>query len=205
MSRSGLYARGKRHRGPRGPPLRKFYRSLFRIHIIGRKNHGKTTLVVELISFLKQRGLSVAAVKHTHHAHELDTPGKDSFRHRQAGAEVVGIVAQNLSAAFWPTPPEGSPGLDRYAQFAALMGDCDIVLVEGDQSAQAPRIEVWRAAIGSPPLAQQDATITALVTDDPAPVDCPVYPRSDLAALVDAILQLRGDLTTEDTRTGEDL
>ncbi|MDC0936360.1 molybdopterin-guanine dinucleotide biosynthesis protein MobB, partial [Pirellulales bacterium] len=66
-----------------------------RVHIVGRKNHGKTTLIVELIGELRGRGLRVAAIKHTSHAHDLDTPGKDSHRHGEAGAAVVGILSRN--------------------------------------------------------------------------------------------------------------
>ena len=73
-----------------------------RLHIVGRRNAGKTTLVCELIAAIQDRGFRVATVKHTHHNHELDTPGKDSFRHRQAGAAAVGIrpAADRLPA--WP-------------------------------------------------------------------------------------------------------
>jgi len=75
-----------------------------RMLIAGRKSHGKTTLVAEMVSHFTNKGLSVATVKHTHHAHELDAPDKDSFCHRQARASMVGIVARHLSAAFWRTP-----------------------------------------------------------------------------------------------------
>lgn len=164
---------------------------LTRIHIIGRKNHGKTTLVVELVRRLTEVGMSVGTIKHTHHAHELDTPGKDSFLHRQAGADAVGIVAQNLSAVFWPTPGRNPQAGDKYQQFESLMSACDIVLVEGDQNADATKIEVWRAEIGSSPLALEDDSILAVVSDDHVSVSCSVYPRHGLSSLVNVIVKLR--------------
>lgn len=161
-----------------------------RLHIVGRKHHGKTTLVADLVSHFTKLGHSVATIKHTHHAHELDTPGKDSFRHRQAGASVVGIVAKNLCAAFWPTPAGGDPANDTYARFEELLEECDVVLVEGDLQATAPKIEVWRAAIGPAPLAAENDSILAVVSDDPVPVRCATYPRSDLSSLVQRIWTL---------------
>lgn len=158
-----------------------------RIHIIGGKNHGKTTLVAELVQKLSAQGSRVGTIKHTHHQHELDTPGKDSFIHRQAGADVVGIVAKNLSAVFWPTPDRYSDAEEQYEQFERLMTDCDLILVEGDQHTDAPKIEVWRADVGSIPLAVEDKSILAVVSDDPVPVECPVYPRCDLTSLLTAI------------------
>jgi len=161
-----------------------------RLHIVGRKNHGKTTLVAELVAHFTNQGLSVATIKHTHHAHELDTPGKDSFCHRQAGACLVGIVAKNLSAAYWPTPASESDSSVQYEEFERLAEKCDLVLVEGDLHATAPKIEVWRAAIGPAPLAVENDSILAVVSDDPAPVACDTYPRRDLSTLTARIQTL---------------
>jgi molybdopterin-guanine dinucleotide biosynthesis adapter protein len=165
-------------------------RSMNRLHIVGRKNHGKTTLIADLVVHLTGQGLSVATIKHTHHAHELDTPGKDSFLHRQAGANVVGIVARNLSAAFWPTPDRDSESSDQYGHFEKLTTACDLVLVEGDQHTKAAKIEVWRASVGSAPLAAEDDSILAVVSDDPAPITCRIYPRRDLSLILTAIQDL---------------
>ena len=75
-----------------------------RIHIVGRKNSGKTTLVADLVAHLTANGHRVGTIKHTHHQHELDTPGKDSHRHREAGAAVVGILCPGMTAVFRPAP-----------------------------------------------------------------------------------------------------
>ena len=85
-----------------------------RIHIVGRKNHGKTTLVVDLIQAMRKAGCRVGSIKHTHHGHELDTPGKDSHRHRTAGADVVGICSPSLNALFWVPGNDGSGSQSKY-------------------------------------------------------------------------------------------
>jgi molybdopterin-guanine dinucleotide biosynthesis adapter protein len=161
-----------------------------RIHIIGRKNSGKTTLVVELVQELTSRGLKIATVKHTHHHHELDTPGKDSFRHREAGAAAVGILAPAMNAVFWPAPPT-QPECDRYDQFDPLLADCDLVLVEGHSQVEGIKVEVWRSVTASPPYAAEDLSIRAVVSDDSVPCPVDIWPRSGIAELADRILQLQ--------------
>lgn len=159
-----------------------------RIHVIGRKNHGKTQLVVDLVEECTSRGLRVGTVKHTHHRHELDTPGKDSHRHRTAGAAAVGIVSQSMSAVFIPVE-QCLEKEDRYASLAAVFSECDVVIVEGDSQAKAPKIEVWRAAVGSEPLAVQDKSILAVITDDPLEIDVPIRPRKDVQLLANWIVE----------------
>jgi len=161
-----------------------------RIHIIGRKNSGKTTLFVELIEELVRRDRRVGTIKHTHHHHELDTPGKDSHRHREAGSEAVGIRSTQMNAVFWPHPDSDDSKSKRYNQFDSLMNDCDIVLDEGDSSAEAPRVEVWRAVTGQRPLAETDTSILAVVTNDPLELQRPVWPRKETAFIADRIESL---------------
>lgn len=163
-----------------------------RIHIIGRKNAGKTTLVCELLQQLTARGFKVASVKHTHHHHELDTPGKDSHRHREAGAAAVGILSPQITALFIPADRASQSDADRYLAFESAFQGCQLILVEGDQHTAAPKIEVWRAACGQPPLAAADPEITALITDSETPpkVTCRVLPRDPLSATLNFILQL---------------
>lgn len=157
-----------------------------RLHIIGGKNHGKTTLVVELVQEFVGRGIRVATIKHTHHRHELDVPGKDSFRHREAGAAAVGILSPSMAAIFLPAMEEAGES-DRYACFESIFENCELVLVEGDYQTRAPKIEVWRAERKTPPLATVDASVLALVTDDPVPVSIDVLPRSDVAGIANWI------------------
>jgi len=164
-----------------------------RIHIIGRKNSGKTTLVTDLVRELKLQGLVVGTIKHTHHQHELDTPGKDSHRHRTAGADVVGILTPTLDAVFSVAHCEHDDPL-RYERMAPSFAGCDIVLVEGQTHTPAPRIEVWREATGTRPLACSDSGIRAVVTDDPISVPVPVLPRSDVNALAQRVLRWAVDV-----------
>ncbi len=163
-----------------------------RIHIIGRKNSGKTTLITELIVHLNQLGYSVGTIKHTHHHHELDTPNKDSYRHRAAGAEVVGILASEMNAVFWPAQPSEEKEA-RYRQMLNMYAACDYVLVEGDSQTNALKIEVWRASEGEAPLATADATVRALVTNDPVSVPVPILPRGDLSAVAQWLLDAAKD------------
>lgn len=159
-----------------------------RIHILGRKNHGKTTLMVELVEHLTARGIRVGTIKHTHHAHELDTPGKDSHRHRAAGASVSAILSRSMNAVFWPP----SATADRYAEFEPHFSDCDLVLVEGDTMCQGTKIEVWRQAVSSDPMAPGDPQIRAVVTDDPLDAPVPCVPRRDIHAIAATVLSLAG-------------
>ena len=164
-----------------------------RMHIIGRKNQGKTQLVVELVEELASRGLCVGTIKHTHHQHELDVPGKDSHRHRIAGAAVVGVLSRNMSAVFVPC----QQGQDRYSIPAANFAHCDVVLVEGDSQTAAPKIEVWRADLGMEPLAVHDETILAVVTDDPLKFDGVTLARANVPELAGWILrQVSGPLNS---------
>ncbi len=156
------------------------------VHIVGRKNHGKTTLVTALIEELVGRGLQVGAIKHSSHHHELDRPGSDSFQLRRAGASPSTIMAGNLMAVFVPV----SDGSDFYRDLEALYAGCDIVLVEGHVDRPALKVEVWRAVIGGPCLAAQRDDIAAVVSDDPAQAPVPVWPRADVARVADGILGL---------------
>jgi len=151
-----------------------------RLHIVGGKNHGKTTFLVELVQELISRKLRVATIKHTHHRHELDTPGKDSHRHRIAGSEAVGIISQGLNAVFWETDAQGESPASQYGTFETFFAHMDLLLVEGDLKTTAPKIEVWRAACGTTPLAEHDPSIRAVITDDPLEISTTILSRSHL-------------------------
>jgi len=157
-----------------------------RIHIVGRKNHGKTTLVVELVRELCSRGIRVGTFKHSRHIHELDTPGKDSHRHRQAGGNPAAILTHDSLGVFL----RREPGMDCYQRLAPLFADCELVLVEGDLDGGGTNVEVWRASVGTPCLAAERNDIAALVTDDRPDVATPLWPRHDVARLADLVLGL---------------
>ncbi|HEX6961884.1 MAG TPA: molybdopterin-guanine dinucleotide biosynthesis protein B [Lacipirellula sp.] len=162
---------------------------MHRLHIIGGKNHGKTTLIVELVQELTKRNVRVGTIKHTHHRHELDVPGKDSYRHRLAGAEVVGILSPSMNAVFMPRA-EAAATRDPYEAFAPLFADCQCVLVEGDVQASSPKVEVWRAELRTPPLATSDRSIMAVVTDDAPTIAAARLARSDIKGLADWVLAM---------------
>lgn len=157
-----------------------------RIHIVGRKNHGKTTLIVELIHELRACGIRVGSIKHSSHVHELDTPGKDSHRHRQAGGEPAAIVTPDSIGLFLPRPATSI-----YDLLEPLYADCDLVIVEGNIEAEGIKVEVWRAAMGTPCLAADHTDILAVISDDQPPVSIPVWPRGDIARITDRIVALR--------------
>lgn len=158
-----------------------------RVHILGRKNHGKTTLLSELVREMVARGLKVGTIKHTSHAHELDKPGSDSCVLRQAGASPSTIVAGGLMAVFVPL----GEGSDYTRDLAEAYAGCDLVLVEGDRNRPGGvKIETWRAAVGGPCLAAEHGDVVAVVSDDEPEVALPVWPRGDVAGIVERILAL---------------
>ncbi len=163
-----------------------------RVHIIGGKNHGKTTLVTELIQELSRQGHRVGTIKHTHHQHELDTPGKDSHRHREAGAAVVGILSRSMNAVFWP-PTATCEELreDRYAEFDSIFADCDLVIVEGDLQTDRPKVEVWRESQGTRPIAEKDRSVAAIVSHDSIEgLELPIWNRTEVALVAKNIFDL---------------
>jgi len=161
-----------------------------RIHIVGRKNHGKTTLGVEIVEELTRRGIRVGTVKHTSHVHELDTPGKDSFLHRQAGGTPVAVVTPELIGVYHTRSEDRRV----YERLAPMYTDCHLVIVEGDAAAATGiKVEVWREEMGDVPLAAERDDIVAMVTEDTADFGPPVWPRSNVGAIVDRILDLIED------------
>ncbi len=125
---------------------------------------GKTTLLTQLIPILKQNGLRIGLIKHSHHDFEIDHPGKDSFKLREAGADSVILVSQYRRAIMTELNPEQQPRLaDQLKHFdqSAL----DLILIEGFRSEQFPKIEVHRASLQAPLLYPNDPDIIAIVTD----------------------------------------
>jgi molybdopterin-guanine dinucleotide biosynthesis protein B len=155
------------------------------VHLVGRRNHGKTTLLVELVRELRGRGVRLGTIKHSSHSHELDTPGKDSHRHRQAGAAPTAIICANLTAVFVP-----AAGGDPYALLAPLYAQTDLVFVEGHLDGPGRKLEIWRAELGTSPLCRERADIEALITDDPVEVSVPIWPRADIGVLADRLVAL---------------
>jgi molybdopterin-guanine dinucleotide biosynthesis protein B len=157
-----------------------------RVHIVGGKNHGKTTLIVELVELFRRRGIAVGTIKHTHHRHQLDSPGKDSFRHRQAGAEPSAIFSKETTLVY--LAPADSE--QEYERLAPLFAGCRVVLVEGHLDTRAPKIEVWRQVLGTRPVCLHHPEIRAVVTDDAVQGVPVIWKRSHLEELADRVLKL---------------
>ncbi len=137
----------------------------------GFSGSGKTTLVERLIPALKRIGLRVSVAKHAHHDFDIDHPGKDTHRHRQAGAFEV-IVASDRRLALMREFEQ--PGrLSVHHLLAELYGGVDWVLVEGFKDSNLPKIEVWRASAGKPALYPDDDFVVAIATDVPADLPAP--------------------------------
>jgi molybdopterin-guanine dinucleotide biosynthesis adapter protein len=156
------------------------------IGFAGWSGAGKTTLIVKLIPELSRRGLSVSTIKHAHHNFDLDQPGKDSYEHRAAGAEEVLIASANRVALMRELRGAPEPSL---AELLRLLKDVDLVLVEGFKRDALPKIEVFRAANGKPPLYPDDHNIVALISDvaEP-PAELPHASIDDVAAAADLVL-----------------
>ena len=131
----------------------------------GYSGSGKTTLVESVIGALKLRGLRVSVVKHAHHAFDIDQPGKDTYRHRAAGAFEV-VIASNKRVALM-REFEREAELNVHHLIAELYDGVDWVLVEGFKRADLLKIEVHRPSAGQPALYEEDDFIVAIATDAP--------------------------------------
>jgi molybdopterin-guanine dinucleotide biosynthesis protein B len=154
--------------------------------ITGYKNAGKTTLTERLVTELCGRGFSVSTVKHAHHAIDLDTPGKDTHRHRSAGARQVMLA----TAARWALMTELRGAEEpELPDLLARMEPVDIVLVEGFKRGGHPKIEVVRPVLGHPLIAPQDGSVRAVAADGPVEVGVQVLDLNDTGAVADFILR----------------
>jgi molybdopterin-guanine dinucleotide biosynthesis protein MobB len=157
------------------------------VNIIGRKNNGKTTLVVALLEAFNARGLCVGSIKHTSHSYDLDTPGKDSDRHRHAGARPAAIISGCHTAVHLPTPKNDTRCYDH---IMSLYADCDFIVVEGHCAGPGIKLEVWRKEANTEPIAATQNDVVAMITDDHCEIDLPTIPRHDVSKVVDKILRL---------------
>lgn len=148
--------------------------------ITGWKNTGKTTLTERLVAHFAGQGLSVSTVKHAHHDTEIDHPGRDSFRHRQAGARQVIVASPARWAVMTELRGDAEPAL---ADLLAHLAPCDLVLVEGYKRAPHPKIETHRAVIGRALLAPGNPTIRAIASDSALVIGLPRFDLDDIPAI----------------------
>ena len=155
--------------------------------LAGWSGSGKTTLLTRLLPALIQRGVSVSTIKHAHHAFDVDQPGKDSYRHREAGASEVMVSSQNRWALMHELRGAAEPELDHLLRH---LSPVDLVIVEGFKRAAVPKLEVYRAALGKPLLAAEDSDIVAIASDLPVAGlgRLPRFALDDAGAIADFII-----------------
>lgn len=153
--------------------------------VVGWKNAGKTGLMERLVTEITSRGFSVSTVKHAHHTFDVDQPGKDSYRHRHAGATEVLLSSANRFALMHELRDAEEPSL---ADLLARLAPVDLVLIEGYKRDLHPKIEAFRAETGNPLIASEDDTVMAVASDMPLDFDRPVFDLNDTTSIADFIL-----------------
>ena len=156
--------------------------------LAGWSGSGKTTLMTALIPELMARGLSVSTIKHAHHEFDIDRQGKDSWRHRQAGAHEVMVASSRRWALMRELREAPEPNLD---ELVARMSPVDLLLVEGWKRHPHPKIEVYRPALGKPLLYPEDPWVVAIASDEKLSAPVPLLPLGDphaVAAFISARL-----------------
>ena len=155
----------------------------------GYSGAGKTTLIEQLIPRFVQAGLRVSLIKHAHHAFDIDKPGKDSYRHREAGATEVLVTSDRRWVMMHELRDEAQPSLEeQLARFAP----CDLVLVEGFKRAAIPKLEVFRPSFERPLLHPDDANIVAIAADAHVETTLPMLDLNDPAAIAEFIIRHQG-------------
>ena len=154
--------------------------------VTGWKNAGKTGLMERLVREITARGLRVSTLKHAHHAFDVDQPGRDSYRHREAGASEVLLASGRRFALIHELRGAQEPPLE---SLLARLAPVDLVLIEGYKRAGHAKIEAHRAETGKPLIAPDDPSIRAVASDVPLDLDRPVFDLDATAAIADFILQ----------------
>lgn len=152
--------------------------------VTGYKNAGKTGLMERLVAEFAARGITVSTIKHAHHATDIDHPGRDSFRHRQAGAAQVIVSSPVRWALMTELRGADEPSLD---DLLARLNPVDLVLIEGYKTAPHPKVEAHRFETGRPLLAPDNPTVHAVASNAQPDVTCPVFHLDDAAAIADFI------------------
>jgi len=154
--------------------------------VTGWKNTGKTGLVERLVTEITARGFTVSTLKHAHHATEIDQPGRDSYRHREAGAREVLVASPNRWALMHELRGADEPPME---DLLAKMSPVDLVIIEGYKRGPHPKVETHRAEAGRDLLAPENPTIRAVASDSRHDgLSVPVFDLNDTKAVADFIL-----------------
>ena len=151
------------------------------ISVVGKSKSGKTTLIEKLIPELKKRGYRIGTIKHAFHEFHLDKKGKDSRRHKAAGADTVIVASRDRIAMVKNENPVSLESIEKY------FDDVDLVITEGFKKESRPKIEVCRADRNKEPLCKDDKTLFALVTDTDIIFNVPTFGLEEIEALADLI------------------
>lgn len=151
--------------------------------IVGASNSGKTTFLEKLIPELVRRGYRIGTIKHDAHGFEMDREGKDTWRHRQAGAQTIAIVSPNQTATIRRTDAE----LDLEEAVGRFFWQEDLVLTEGYKRSHRPKIEIFRKVVETQPICGAEDNLLALVSDDVAEAAVPVFGFAAVAEVADLI------------------
>lgn len=154
------------------------------VSLVGKSGVGKTTVLERLIPEMKRRGYRVGTIKHDTHGFEVDKPGKDSWRHAQAGSDAVAISGPHKMALIRTLDAEMS-----VEDIAQLMGDVDLVITEGYKRGDKPKIEVTRQERGMELLCRPEELI-GIMADYPVDMPVPQFPLDDAAGIVDLLESL---------------
>ena len=154
----------------------------------GWSGSGKTTLIEKLLPLFVKRGLRVALIKHAHHSFDVDHPGKDSYRHRQAGATEVLVTSSRRWVLMHELRGAQEPVFEEQVKH---LSPCELVIVEGYKFAPIPKLEVWRAGTGEALLHPNDPHIVAIASDTRVETSLPQFDLNDDAAIAAFIMQHR--------------
>ena len=152
----------------------------------GWSGSGKTTLIEQLIPRFVQRGLRISLIKHAHHTFDVDQPGKDSYRHRQAGAAEILVTSSRRWVLMHELRGAHEPSFDDQVK---RMSPCDLLFVEGFKHAPIPKLEVWRKETGEPLLHPNDPHIVAVASDAKIETELPLLDLNDVDAICRFILK----------------
>lgn len=154
--------------------------------IAGHSGMGKTTLLERLVPEVTARGVSVSLIKHSHKNIDIDHPGKDSYRLREAGCQEVLLLGTGRWALMHELRSAPEPSLD---ELLDRIHACDLVLIEGFKNGEFPKLEVWRDGLGKPMLWPEWPGIVAVASDQPTPgVALPAFALADTAAIASFVL-----------------